>query len=83
MSFIGRRVREPLDHLRVQGLTGTHSDAKIRAARDFPVPRSNFCRAARTSRGDKKLSTFEPTSFGTVQKPFSQVFDLMKGHRGQ
>ena len=70
MSFIGRRVREPLDHLRVQGLTGTHSDAKSRAARDFPVPRSNFCRAARTSRGDKKLSTFEPTRHRNRPKAF-------------
>lgn len=49
----------------------------------FPVPRSNFCRAGRTSRGDKKLSTFEPTRLRNCQKPFSQVFDLMKGHRGQ
>eukprot|EP00966_Prymnesium_polylepis_P123121 2846499-Prymnesium_polylepis.1 len=70
MSFIGRRFRELLGPLRVRGNTGTHSDAKGRAARDFPVPRSNFCRAATTSRGDKKLSTFEPTRHRNRSKAF-------------
>ena len=46
MSLIGRRVRELLDHLRGRQSTGTHSDAKSRSARYFPVPRSNLRRSA-------------------------------------
>ena len=46
MSLIDRRVRELLDHLRDLQSPGTHSDAKGRSARHFPVPRSDFRRAA-------------------------------------
>ena len=48
MSLIGRRVRELLDHLVLgRQSAGTHSDAKSRSARYFPVPRSNLRRSAR------------------------------------
>ena len=46
MSLIWRRVRELLDHLSGRQSASTHSDAKSRSARDFPVPRSNLRRAA-------------------------------------
>ena len=70
MSLIDRRVRELLDHVRVRYTTGTHSDAKSRAARDFPVPRSDFRRAATIFRGAEKLSTFEPTRLRNRPKAF-------------
>ena len=70
MSLIERRVRELLDHVRVRYTTGTHSDAKSRAARDLPVPRSNFRRAATIFRGAEKLSTFEPTRLRNRPKAF-------------
>ena len=70
MSLIDRRVRELLDHVRVRYTTGTHSDAKSRAARDLPVPRSNFRRAATIFRGAEKLSTFEPTRLRNRPKAF-------------
>ena len=80
MSLIDRRVRELLDHVRVRYTTGTHSDAKSRAARDLPVPRSNFRRAATIFRGAEKLSTFEPTrhrgrpeALGTGVRPYERT----------
>ena len=48
----------------------THSDAKSRAARDFPVPRSTLRRAASCFRGAEKLSTFEPTRHRSRPKAF-------------
>ena len=50
MSLIERRVRAPLDHRRDPHDAGTHSDAKVRAAHDFLVPRPNLRRPARASR---------------------------------
>ena len=70
MSLIERRVQELLDHVRVRYNTGTHSDVKSRAVRDFPVPRSNFRRAATIFRGAEKLSTFEPTRLRNRPKAF-------------
>ena len=80
MSLIDRRVRELLDHLRDGQSTGIHSDAKSRSARHFPVPRSDFRRAACCFRGAKKLSTFEPTrhrnrpeALGTGVRPYERT----------
>ena len=70
MSLIERRIRELLDHVRVRYTTGTHSDAKSRSARSFPVPRSTLRRAARCFRGAEKLSTFEPTRHRNRPKAF-------------
>ena len=77
MSIIDRRVRELLDHLRDRQSAGIHSDAKSRSARHFPVPRSDFRRAAQSFRGAEKLSTFEPTrhrnrseALGTGVRPY-------------
>jgi hypothetical protein len=38
MSFIGRRVREPLDHLHVQGLTGTQVRRQKQGRARLPGP---------------------------------------------
>ena len=46
-SLIERRVRALLDHRRDAHDACAHSDAKIRTARDFPVPRPNLRRPAR------------------------------------
>ena len=80
MSLIDRRVRELLDHLRDGQSTGTHSDAKSRSARHFPVPQSNLRRSAVQPRGAKKLSTFEPTrhrnrpeALGTGVRPYERT----------
>ena len=80
MSLIERKVPELLDYLRVRHPTGTHSDAKSRSARSFPVPRSNLRRAARCFRGAEKLSTFEPTrhrsrpeALGTGVRPYERT----------
>ena len=70
MSLIERRVRELLDHVRDRHNAGTHSDAKIRSARNFPVPQSNLRRAACCFRGAEKLSTFEPTRHRNRPKAF-------------
>ena len=61
VALIGRRIPELLELLRVRYSTGTHSDAKIRSARDFLVPRSSLRRPPRRHSRCKKLSTFEPT----------------------
>ena len=50
MSLIERRVREAVDHRRVRRHAGGQSDAKIRLARRFSVPRSNFRRPAHRPR---------------------------------
>ena len=80
MSLIDRRVRELLDHLRGRQSARTHSDAKRRSARHFPVPQSNLRRSAVQPRGAKKLSTFEPTrhrnrpeALGTGVRPYERT----------
>ena len=80
VALIGRRIPELLEHLRVRYSTGTHSDAKIRSARDFPVPRSNLRRPTRLCSRCKKLSTFEPTrhrnrseALGTGVRPYETL----------
>ena len=70
MSLIDRRVRELLDHLRNLQSTATHSDAKRRSARHFPLPRSNLRRSACLCSLAKKLSTFEPTRHRNRPKAF-------------
>ena len=61
MALIERRDRALLDHRRVARHAGTHSDAKIRVARDFSVPRSNLRRCARVIAGRQDADPFEPT----------------------
>ena len=80
MSLIDRRVRELVDHVRDRQSTDTHSDAKRRSARHFPVPQSNLRRSAVQPRGAKKLSTFEPTRHrsrpeapGTGVRPYERT----------
>ena len=57
-SVSARRVSARLDHCRDAHHAGTHSDAKIRRARDFPVPRSNLRRPAQSSSAVKMLGSF-------------------------
>ena len=59
---------------------GTHSDAKSTAARDFPVPRSNLRRPARSSLAVKMLGSFWPrwpnnrsTALSTWVRPYGRT----------
>ena len=71
MALIERRVRELLDHRRVARHAGTHSDAKIRVARDFSVPRSNLRRRARVVAGRQDA---EPVRADKASEPSRGTF---------
>ena len=80
MSLIERRVRAPLDHRRDPHDAGTHSDAKIRAAHDFLVPRPNLRRPARRLATVKVLAPDEltrhrihPETLSTGVRPYERT----------
>ena len=82
-SLIERRVRDLLDHRRDAHDACAHSDAKIRTARDFPVPRPNLRRPARRLSDLHIPDTVSQLGIGAIQWHVLRVFDHMKGRRCQ